>query len=187
MNEPGRRLLTVGHGTLESDEFTALLRGAGIQAIVDVRSAPGSRRHPQFGRGELESWLPDAGIAYHWGPDLGGFRKPSVDSPNVALRNAAFRGYADFMRTTPFIDALNRTLDDASRHPVAIMCAESLWWRCHRRLIADAAELLFDTNVQHLSHDGRLSPHRLTDGVRVEDSRHLMYDVIDQTATWAAT
>lgn len=174
---PSPRLLTVGHGTMSAEELAELLTGAGVELVVDVRSAPGSRLHPQFGRGELEAWLPDAGIGYRWEPDLGGFRRSSASSPNVALRHPSFRGYADYMAMDRFSHALEHVLDDASHQVVAAMCAETLWWRCHRRLIADAATLLFGTEVCHLDHDGRLSAHRLTDGVRLDDQGGLVYDV----------
>ena len=171
-----RHLFTVGHGTLSADELADLLTEAGVQFVVDVRSAPGSRRHPQFGRAELETWLPGAGVGYRWEPDLGGFRRTSPSSPNVALRHPSFRGYADYMATDCFGHALTHVLDDASHQVVAVMCAETLWWRCHRRLIADAATLCFAAEVHHLGHDGRLSPHRLTEGVRVDGHGGLVYD-----------
>lgn len=144
-------------------------------AVVDVRTAPGSRRHPQFARGELQRWLPAAGIGYRWERDLGGFRRPLPDSPNTALRHAGFRGYADYMATEAFSVALDGVLADAVQRPTAVMCAESLWWRCHRRLVADAAVLLRGVQVDHLGHDGRLTAHRPTAGVRVEGDR-LVYD-----------
>ncbi|MGH9092055.1 MAG: DUF488 family protein [Acidimicrobiales bacterium] len=140
-----------------------------------MRSVPGSRRHPHFGRTELEEWMSAAGIGYRWEPELGGFRRPVAGSPNAALRHPSFRGYADYMATDVFDRALDRLLDEASRLVVAAMCAETLWWRCHRRLIADAVTLLHGTEVCHLGHEGRLSVHRLTDGVRVE-GQHLIYD-----------
>ena len=169
-------LLTVGHGTMSADGLAELLVGAGVELVVDVRSAPGSRRHPQFGRAALEMWLPDAGVCYRWEPDLGGFRRASPSSPNVALRHPSFRGYADYMSTDRFKEALMRVLDDTCRQVVTVMCAETLWWRCHRRLIADAASLCFGAEVRHLGHDGRLSAHRLTEGVRVDDRGGLVYD-----------
>jgi uncharacterized protein (DUF488 family) len=157
---------TVGHGTLAADQFLALLTGAGIASVVDVRTAPGSRRFPHFGRDQLSGWLPEGGIAYRWERDLGGFRKPRPDSPNTGLRDGAFRGYADHMQTGTFRRALDAVLVDAAERPTAVMCAESLWWRCHRRLLADSATLLLDgCEVVHLMHDGRLERHRLTDGV----------------------
>jgi len=173
--EPGTRLFTVGHGTLSSHELAALVEGAGIESLVDVRTAPGSRRHPQFARAEMERWVPAAGVAYRWERALGGFRRPSPDSPNTALRHAGFRGYADYMRTAEFTEALEGVLQEAARRPVTVMCAESLWWRCHRRLISDAAVLVADVDVVHLGHDGRLTPHRITEGARVEGD-HLVYD-----------
>ena len=170
------RLLTVGHSTMGSEEFADLLARAGVELVVDVRSAPGSRRYPHFGRVELEAWLPPAGFGYRWEPDLGGFRRSSASSPNVALRNDSFRGYADYMATDCFSEALAHVLGDASHQVLTVMCAETLWWRCHRRLIADAAVLLFAVEVRHLGQDGRLSEHRLTEGVRVDDRGGLVYD-----------
>ena len=104
------RLLTVGHGTASEETFVELLRGAGVERLVDVRTFPGSKRHPQFRREVMERWIPDAGIAYRWEKDLGGFRKTDPSSPNVALRHSGFRGYADHMRTPEFRAALHRLL-----------------------------------------------------------------------------
>ena len=171
------RLLTVGHGTATESELAGLLHGAGVEFVVDVRSVPGSRRNPQFSRAQLEMWMPAAGLGYRWEPHLGGFRRPVAGSPNVALRHPSFRAYADYMATAPFRQALTRVLGEASGAVLAIMCAESLWWRCHRRLIADAATLLFGADVLHLGHDGRLRVHRLTDGVRRDPGGGLVYDV----------
>lgn len=120
-------------------------------------------------------WMPAAGISYRWEPGLGGFRRPIADSRNVALRHPSFRGYADYMAADAFDRALDRLLAQA-RHPVvAALCAETLWWRCHRRLIPNAATLLHGAEVCHLGHEGQLSVHRITDGVRKEGQR-LVYD-----------
>lgn len=167
-------LTTVGHGTLDAARFTELLCGAGITALVDVRTAPGSRHNPDFRRAAMERWLPDAGVEYRWEQRLGGFRRGRADSPNLALRHPAFRGYADHMQTDEFHTALAGVLQQAST-PTAVMCAESVWWRCHRRLIADAAALLHDVEVRHLMHDGTLRPHLPTEGVR-RDGDVLVYD-----------
>jgi uncharacterized protein (DUF488 family) len=173
-------LWTVGHGTLEAAAFAALLRDAGIERLVDVRTAPGSRRHPHVARAAMEAWLPAEGIAYRWEPELGGLRKPAPASPNVALRHAGFRAYADHMRTPRFAAALDGVLAEAASAPTAVMCAESVWWRCHRRLLSDAAALLGGAEVVHLMHDGRLQPHRPTDGVRLEGGL-LVYDAGEAT------
>lgn len=169
-------LLTVGHGTLAASELADLLLGAGVAQLVDVRSYPGSRRHPQFGRAEMASWLPDAGVAYGWERRLGGRRPVRADSINVALRNEAFRGYADHMATADFGAALDEVLAGAAARPTAVMCSESLWWRCHRRLLSDAAVLVRGVAVHHLMHDGRSVEHPLTDGVR-RAGDHVVYDV----------
>jgi uncharacterized protein (DUF488 family) len=170
------RLLSVGHGTATAEELVALLDGAGVERLVDVRTAPGSRRHPQFRREAMERWLPEAGIAYRWERDLGGWRRPDPASVNHVLRHPTFRGYADYMRTPPFWAALDRLLAEAAAAPTAAMCSETLWWRCHRRLLADAAVLVRGAEVLHLDHRGRLEPHRPTEGVR-RDGDLLAYDV----------
>jgi uncharacterized protein (DUF488 family) len=168
-------LRTVGHGTLTADELGRLVAGAGVELLVDVRSFPASRRHPQFRREAMEHWLPDAGVAYRWEPRLGGRRRPAPESPHGALRVAAFRGYADHMETPEFRDALEELVTDAEAGPTAVMCAESLWWRCHRRLLADAVVLLCGVPVEHLFHDGRLEAHKPMPEARV-DGHRLVYD-----------
>jgi uncharacterized protein (DUF488 family) len=169
-------LLTVGHGTLPSDELAGLLRGAGVELLVDVRSFPGSRRNPQFGRERMEAWVPEAGIDYRWERRLGGRRRARAGSANVALRNEAFRGYADHMAGDEFRAGLDAVLAEAARRRTAVMCSESVWWRCHRRLLSDAAVLVGGADVHHLMHDGRLVTHRTTDGARL-DRDHVVYDV----------
>jgi uncharacterized protein (DUF488 family) len=169
-------LLTVGHGTLAAGAFADLLTGAGVALLVDVRSYPGSRRHPHFGRDEMARWLPEAGVEYRWERRLGGRRRARADSPHVALRDPSFRGYADHMETLAFGEALDAVLAAAAGRRTAVMCAESLWWRCHRRLLADAAALTRGVDVRHLLHDGRTQPHAVTDGARLADG-HVVYDV----------
>ena len=169
-------LLTVGHGTASQEALGALLSGAGVELVVDIRTAPGSRRHPHVARAELEQWLPAAGVAYEWSRDLGGFRRPPPDSPDVVWREPMFRGYAAWMRQEPFRAALGRVLGQAAARRTAVMCSEAVWWRCHRRLLADAVVLLHRKPVQHLMHDGRLVPHAPSDGVRVRSDDRLVYD-----------
>lgn len=168
-------LLTVGHGTLAEVHFGDLLSNAGVEVLVDVRRAPGSRRSPHFSRSQLAIWVPNRAIRYEWEPALGGWRKAETDSRNTALRNQSFRGYADYMATAPFWSALDRILAEAEHSRTAVMCSEAVYWRCHRRLIADAAQLVRQATVLHLDHQGRLSPHQPTEGVRAEDGR-LIYD-----------
>jgi len=172
-------LFTLGHGTATAEELAWLIREAAIESIVDVRSVPKSRRHPHFWREEMERWIPEkSGSTYRWEPALGGFRSVHPGSPNVALRHPSFRAYADYMETDGFAVALNDLLVRVATSQVAIMCSETLWWRCHRRLISDAALLLHAVPVQHLMHDGKLRPHILTAGVRVTPKRTLRYDVL---------
>ena len=165
-------MLTVGHGTHEADAFAALLRSAGVTHLVDIRTAPGSRRYPWFARAALAEWLPEAGVDYSYERDLGGFRKPLPDSPNAGWRNTSFRGYADHMRTPEFWAALDRVL--ALPGTVTVMCSESVWWRCHRRLVADAALVVREVAVGHLMPDGRVSAHQPTGGIR-RDGDLLVY------------
>jgi uncharacterized protein (DUF488 family) len=117
----------------------------------------------------MTNWLPTYGIAYRWEPDLGGFRRPSKESTNTGLRHPSFRGYADYMQSNTFLTAFDRLLAEAARSRTVIMCSETVWWRCHRRLIADAALLLADINVVHLLHDGSLKAHVLTAPARLKD------------------
>jgi uncharacterized protein (DUF488 family) len=169
-------VFTVGHGTLAADELNRLLHGAGIEHLVDVRSYPGSRRNPQHGRAQLEHSLPAAGLTYAWEPWLGGRRRPRPESLNVALHNDAFRGYADHMASPEFHRGLDELISTAGAASVAVMCAESLWWHCHRRLLADALVVLRGVPVMHLFHDGRQVGHRASAEARVVDG-DLLYDV----------
>jgi uncharacterized protein (DUF488 family) len=169
-------LLTYGHGTESSERTVATLKAAAVSSLVDIRTAPGSRRHPQFARTALEEWLPAAGIAYRWEKRLGGFRRPSSGNPDVVWREDMFRGYAEHMRSPGFLAAIDAVLAEADTRQVAVMCSESLWWRCHRRLVADFATVARGVAVRHLMHDGRLEPHRPTPGVRLRDDGLLVYD-----------
>jgi uncharacterized protein (DUF488 family) len=172
------RILTFGHGTAGDAELAALIRSAGVQAVVDVRSVPKSRAHPHVWAERMSQWVPDlAGASYEWRRELGGFRKTSPQSPNTTLRHPAFRGYADYMQTPAFGEALGRLLEDAAGGSTAIMCSETLWWRCHRRLIADALVLLHSVEVVHLMHAGAPQPHVPTPGVRVLPRGILQYDL----------
>lgn len=128
---------TIGHSTHSAEAFLAMLQAHDIQAVADVRRFPGSRRHPHFGREALQQQLAEVAIDYHWFPDLGGRRSPRPDSPNTAWRNAAFRGYADYMETPAFRNDVQRLVNVAGARRTAILCAEALWWRCHRALISD--------------------------------------------------
>jgi uncharacterized protein (DUF488 family) len=165
-----RRIFTIGHGRRPPEDFVADLSRARVRRLVDVRTAPGSRRNPQFGRDALTAILARSGIGYDWRKDLGGFRRPRPDSPHRAIRNDAFRGYADHMDTAEFRSALGWLEATSTDTSTAIMCAESVWWRCHRRMIADVL-LLDGWDVVHLLPDGRSQPHRLHPDARVEDGR----------------
>ncbi|MET9778095.1 DUF488 domain-containing protein [Streptomyces sp. NPDC006367] len=169
-------LVTFGHGTAGRAALAALLRDAGVASVVDVRTAPGSRRVPDLLRERLERWLPEEGLAYRWERDLGGFRRPAPDSPDVVWRNASFRGYAGHTRSPEFVAAMDALLEQAARERTAVMCSEAVWWRCHRRLVADFAVLARATPVEHLMHDGRLTPHSPTPGARLRADGLLVYD-----------
>jgi uncharacterized protein (DUF488 family) len=132
------RLWTIGHSTRKIDMFISLLEENGIKLVVDVRRLPGSKRWPQFNKEALADSLGQHGIRYEHFADLGGRRKPKHTSRNTAWRNASFRGYADYMETEEFQKGIERLIDLTSEAgPAAIMCAEAVWWRCHRALISD--------------------------------------------------
>jgi len=169
-------LLTFGHGSASAEQITSLLTDAGITMLVDVRTAPGSRRHPHVARAELQRWLPEAGISYRWEKRLGGLRDAEPDSPDVASGMDGLRGYAGHMRTPAFLTAVDQVLALVSTRRTAVMCAESLWWRCHRRMLADFVAAARGVPVRHLMHDGRLEDHRLSPGLRLRDDGLLIYD-----------
>lgn len=160
-------LFTFGHGTLTQDEIAQLVSRNELGRVVDVRTVPKSRTHPWVWSERMAEWIPEqAGAQYVWQRDLGGFRTPMPTSHHTALRNPSFRGYADYMETERFRSALEQLLTSLAGTKTAIMCSETLWWRCHRRLIADAATLLHGMNVLHLMPAGRPQQHVLTSGVR---------------------
>ena len=165
---------SIGHGTRTIEELLAVLGEAGINVLADVRSAPGSRRHPQFGQHALEGSLTAAGIEYVHLRGLGGRRDPVPDSPHVALKVDAFRGYADHMGSSEFAADYARLVSLARGRRTAFMCAETLWWRCHRRMLSD--RLTADGwEVVHLLAPGKSEPHRMWDVARVVDGR-VVYD-----------
>ncbi len=169
-------IYSIGHGARAIETFLELLQGAGIERLVDVRTAPGSRKHPQFGRDALADSVEAQGIDYAWqGKALGGFRRALPDSRHVSLRSAGFRGYADHMETEEFRAAVEHLIDTSRGTTTAIMCAESLWWRCHRRMLSDALTAR-GCHVVHIMERGKLQPHRLSNAARV-DGDAVIYDV----------
>jgi uncharacterized protein (DUF488 family) len=163
-------LWTIGHSTRPIDEFLALLKAHDIQQLVDVRTVPKSRHNPQFNTDRLAKSLKKAGLVYHHMPQLGGLRKAKKDSINTGWRNASFRGYADYMQTDQFVEALEELMAYGTDKSTAIMCAEAVPWRCHRSLIADALTSRGWT-VQDIMTEQRADPHRLTPFAKVSQGR----------------
>jgi uncharacterized protein (DUF488 family) len=164
-------LYTIGHSTRTFDELMAVLRAHQIQTLVDIRAFPMSRRLPQFNRDSLEQTLPAAGVRYVWMKALGGYRKKILEeSPNFALRNQSFRNYADYMLTPEFEQAMAELIALADKFRTAYMCAERLYFRCHRMLVSDW--LVADGNeVLHIDATGPAKPHTLTSEARMVDGR----------------
>lgn len=161
-------IYTIGYSTHTTDEFLALLHAHEIHLLVDVRTIPRSRAHPQFGIDQLPGNLQAAGIAYDHLKALGGLRHAAKDSPNTGWQNASFRGYADYMATPEFHAGLIELEERARRQRTAIMCAEAVPWRCHRSLIADALTLA-GWHVYHIMSKKTAREHTLTSFLRVED------------------
>jgi uncharacterized protein (DUF488 family) len=167
---------TIGHGNRPLEELETLLRSSRVACLVDVRAFPGSRRHPQFGRAELERTMPEAGIRYIWeGKALGGRRRPHPDSPHIAMRNDSFRAYADHMQSEEFAAGVERLLEIAAAEGVAIMCAERLPWQCHRYMISDFL-VARGVEVLHVIDAKQPKPHRLRAEARVT-AGGLIYDL----------
>jgi hypothetical protein len=175
-------LLTVGHGTAGEPELVRLLEGAGVTRVVDVRRYPGSRAHPRFRREKLANWLPADGIDYRWEERLGGRRQLPAESPDLWWHVAAFRAYADHMRSVDFLDAISGLLTESATATTTVMCSETLWWRCHRRLIADFAVLARGIDVCHIQHDGRIIDHVVSAGARLSPEGLLVYDAPERSA-----
>jgi uncharacterized protein (DUF488 family) len=166
----GTELFTIGHSNQPLEKFLGLLGQHGIEALVDVRRFPSSRSFPQFNREQLSAALQSSGIDYQWIEALGGRRpKPKgLVSHNTGLTNESFRNYADYMLTEEFRQGVNKLTEIAGAKRTAIMCAESVFWRCHRRLVSDFV-LANGGTVQHIFPSGELKPHELTAGAKVED------------------
>ncbi len=161
---------TVGHSTRAAAELIDALNSFKIKLLVDVRTYPGSRRYPHFNQEQLKPSLAAAGIEYQHLPELGGRRKARPDSQNLAWHNEMFRGYADYMETESFRLGIERLLDLAKKRRTAIMCAEAVWWRCHRSLIADYLKAS-GAEVTHIMAKGKSEPHPFTSAARVVDGR----------------
>lgn len=165
------RLYTIGHSTRTFDELVEALQAHKIETLVDIRAFPMSRRLPQFNRESLEKSLPAEGIRYVWMQALGGYRKKILDeSPNVALRNASFRNYADYMLTGQFTNAMAELISLAEKSPAAYMCAERVYFRCHRMLVSDWL-VARGHEVMHIDGTGPVKPHRLTAEARMIDGQ----------------
>lgn len=166
-------IYTIGHSTRPLDEFIALLCAHDVAQIADVRTVPKSRRHPHFALEALEQSLPAAGVAYRHFGSLGGLRKPRRNSRNTAWRHEGFRGYADYMETPEFAGAVDDLIAWASAadpRPTAVMCAEAVWWRCHRQLIADAL-VARGIEARHIVSTGAARAHTLTEFARTDGGR----------------
>lgn len=163
-------IFTIGHSTRALDELVGLLHAHGVRQLADIRTVPRSRHHPQFDSRALAEALPRGGISYVHLPGLGGRRRARRDSANTGWQNDSFRGYADYMQTETFREALDELLRLAARAPTAIMCAEAVWWRCHRRLVADALAVR-GIEVRHIVDPRRAEPHEVTEFARLENGR----------------
>lgn len=157
---------TVGHSTRTAESFVALLQAHRIEALADVRRYPASRRHPHFNSATLAASLEDARISYLPMPELGGRRAARPDSRNTVWRDPSFRGYADYMETPAFEAALEQLIAHAAKTRTAIMCAEAVWWQCHRQMIADALKAR-GHRVLHIMDDAKVTEHPFTSAARV--------------------
>lgn len=160
---------TIGHSTRPIEDFLSLLAEARVTVVADVRSFPGSRKYPQYGKEALAATLATHSIGYQWLQALGGRRRVSPDSPNTAWHNASFRGYADYMSSTDFEHGLAQLLLVASKTRTAMMCAEAVWWRCHRSMIADALcvrgiEVVHILDAKHRMVHPMTAPARIVRG-----------------------
>lgn len=171
---------TIGHSTRSAEEFNQILTINKIQNLVDVRTFPGSRRYPQFNRDELSNALAVIAITYHHLPALGGRRRPSKNSKNIAWNNSSFRGYADHMASAEFKKGIEVLLELANERRTAIMCAEAVWWRCHRGLIADYLKAS-GHSVIHMIDAKHSEKHPYTSAARIVDGRLSYEGLLEST------
>lgn len=169
----GSTIWTVGHSTRPWDEFLSLLSHYQIEGVIDVRRFPGSRRQPQYAQETLRAALAKQDLAYCWLPELGGRRRPRPDSPNTVWRNTSFRGYADHMSSAEFSAGLKKLVELSTERRTVVMCAEAVWWRCHRALIADAL-CVRGIKVLHIMDATHTVVHPYTSPARIVDG-HLSY------------
>ena len=170
----GVQVFGIGHSTHPPEEFVVLLSAHEIGQLADIRTVPRSRRWPHFGTDELAASLPAHGIAYAHLPALGGWRRPVADSPNGGWRNRSFQGYADYALTDDFAAGLAELCNLVRERPTAMMCSEGLWWRCHRRLVADRL-VATGWEVQHIAPDGGTTRHQLPDFAVVRTDGRVVY------------
>lgn len=161
---------TIGHSTHDLEEFIAMLQSCNIEVVADIRSLPGSRKFPQFDKEALEISLPAHGIQYLHLPNLGGRRKVKPDSKNTSWRHPAFRGYADFMETEQFREAIAQLEILASEQHISLMCAEAVWWRCHRSMVADQLKVNGWT-VNHIMGVGKVTEHSYTQPAHIVNGK----------------
>lgn len=167
---PAGSIWTVGHSTRSAEEFNHILSVLEVAALVDVRSFPGSRRYPQFNKEPLRQSLETAGIQYHHSPALGGRRRPNANSKNIAWKNTSFRAYADHLDSEEFKQGIKELLEVARKKRTAVMCAEALWWRCHRSLIADYLKSQ-GWEVFHITGEKEAELHPYTSAARIVEGR----------------
>ncbi|HEY6799516.1 MAG TPA: DUF488 domain-containing protein [Agromyces sp.] len=172
-------LLSVGHGRLDREAFTALLAAAGVESLVDIRRYPGSRSNPDVNTDAMAEWLPAAGITYRVDERLGGRRRLPAGAPNEDpwWQVEQFAAYAAHTRSPEFGSALTELLEQSAGTITAMMCSESVWWRCHRRLVADVAVMERLVSVEHLMHDGRRTLHVPASGARLRPDGAVVWDV----------
>ena len=168
-------IYTIGHSNRELDEFIELLKQNEIEVLIDVRKLPGSRKYPHFNQVELSASLSSADIFYIYLQELGGRRKPNADSINTIWKNKSFQAYADYMATAEFLEGINRLLEYAQTKRVAIMCAEAVWWRCHRALIADYLKSI-GTDVYHIMSPTSNTLHPYTSAARIRGGKLFYYE-----------
>jgi len=164
--EECRQVWTIGHSTRSAEDFQEILTAHRIEALIDVRSFPGSRRYPQFNKQELATRLPESGVAYFHLPELGGRRQTRKDSRNTAWKNQSFRGYADYMETKEFQQGIERLMEISEAKRSAVMCAEAVWWRCHRSLISDFLKAR-GVEVTHILDANKDQTHPYTSAARI--------------------